>query len=273
MKKDVSASFKQSTLLSWIELREARGSRACYESHSHHEFSFGMVTEGRAKYHNRQHTYQIGKGDIVTINPNEVHSCNPESGLWSYSMLFANAREMGEAQRDVLQCAIGSHLPFDNDLERNTQIQATFKALLAAVRNEYDVLHAQVCLYEFIESCWLDKMPHYDEVSVPEPTLNRIKEKLFDEISDAHQLETLASEAGMSRYQLLRAFKKQYGLPPHAYLIDEKIKRSKTMLKSGQAISDIALQLGFSDQAHFQRQFKKKLAVTPKYYQSHFVEK
>jgi len=44
------------------------------------------------------------------------------------------------------------------------------------------------------------------------------------------------------------------------------------MLKSGQAISQVAYELGFSDQAHFQRQFKKRLAVTPKYYQSHFVD-
>lgn len=77
----------------------------------------------------------------------------------------------------------------------------------------------------------------------------------------------------MSRYQLLRAFKHQFGLPPHAYLMDEKIKRAKIMLKSGDDISDVALKLGFSDQAHFQRQFKKKLAVTPKFYQSHFVIK
>jgi AraC-like DNA-binding protein len=44
------------------------------------------------------------------------------------------------------------------------------------------------------------------------------------------------------------------------------------MLKSGEDIVDVANNLGFSDQAHFQRHFKKKLAVTPKFYQSHFVE-
>ncbi|WP_038176209.1 helix-turn-helix transcriptional regulator, partial [Vibrio coralliilyticus] len=82
----------------------------------------------------------------------------------------------------------------------------------------------------------------------------------------------LAEEVGMSRYQLLRAFKDHYGLPPYAYLMDEKIKRAKVMLKSGEDIVDVANNLGFSDQAHFQRHFKKKLAVTPKFYQSHFVE-
>ena len=99
-----------------------------------------------------------------------------------------------------------------------------------------------------------------------------VREKLMDELSNSHSLEALAEEVGMSRYQLLRAFKGHYGLPPYAYLMDEKIKRAKVMLKSGEDIVDVANNLGFSDQAHFQRHFKKKLAVTPKFYQSHFVE-
>jgi AraC-like DNA-binding protein len=99
-----------------------------------------------------------------------------------------------------------------------------------------------------------------------------VQEKLLDDVSQTHQLAHLAQEAQMSRYQLLRAFKHYYGLPPHAYLMDEKIKRAKVMLKSGQEIAEVAQELGFSDQAHFQRQFKKKIAVTPKFYQSHFVD-
>jgi AraC-like DNA-binding protein len=99
-----------------------------------------------------------------------------------------------------------------------------------------------------------------------------VQERLLDEVAHLHQLDELAEEAGMSRYQLLRAFKNQFGLPPHAYLMDEKIKRAKVMLKSGAEISQVAYELGFSDQAHFQRQFKKRIAVTPKYYQSHFVD-
>ncbi|GAK87257.1 transcriptional regulator AraC family [Vibrio ponticus] len=54
--------------------------------------------------------------------------------------------------------------------------------------------------------------------------------------------------------------------------MNEKIKRSKHMLKRGDTISEVALELGFSDQAHFQRHFKRKLCVTPKFYQSHFID-
>ena len=72
MKKDISASFKRSTVLPWIEMRIASQSSACYNAHSHDEFSFGIIEQGRALYRNRNRTHQIGAGDIVTINPADV---------------------------------------------------------------------------------------------------------------------------------------------------------------------------------------------------------
>ncbi|MFL7012876.1 AraC family transcriptional regulator [Enterovibrio norvegicus] len=273
MKKDKSASFKQSTLLPWVELRVANQSSACYEAHSHDEFSFGIIQQGSANYKNRQSTHAIGKGDVVTINPADVHSCNPNIGTWSYSMLFVDTLKMGDVQRDVLQSDAHDYTPFIHDFERNPDIQQRFSALFEALKSDASVLHAQVCFYDFIEGILGKQQQDSLRVMMSQPPLVRIRERLLDDIEHTHQLDELAQEAGMSRYQLLRAFKHQFGLPPHAYLMDEKIKRAKIMLKSGDDISDVALKLGFSDQAHFQRQFKKKLAVTPKFYQSHFVIK
>lgn len=280
MKKDSSVRFTQSTLLPWIELRIANQSSACYEAHSHDEFSFGIIDSGVADYRNRHNTYHIGQGDIVTINPFDVHSCNPELHLantnhsdqraWSYRMLFVDTLKMGEVQQDVLQNQTSHYTPFLNDLERSEALQQQFIALFSALHSGSSTLEAEVCLFDFIESCFAAHPTKIIQANKRQPCLDRVRHKLLDDINHNHHLQTLAEEVGISRYQLVRAFKQQFGLPPHAYLLDEKIKRAKTMLKSGQKISDIALQLGFSDQAHFQRQFKRKLAVTPKFYQSHF---
>jgi len=275
MKKDKSASFKQSTVLPWVELRVANQSTACYGAHSHDEFSFGIIQQGRAQYHNRHRSHTIGKGDIVTINPADVHSCNPEAGTWSYSMLFVEADRMGAVQQDVLEIAKPGYsldyTPFKADFEQNPQIKSRYLALFNALQSESSSLQVQACLYDFIEAS-LGQSEKTVPRCQPIESLRRVQERLLDEVAHLHQLDELAEEAGMSRYQLLRAFKNQFGLPPHAYLMDEKIKRAKVMLKSGAEISQVAYELGFSDQAHFQRQFKKRIAVTPKYYQSHFVD-
>lgn len=270
MKTDSSTQFKQSTLLPWVELRLADNSSACYQAHSHDEFSFGVIDQGHANYVNSGRIQQITRGDIVTINPADVHSCNPRQGVWSYQMLFVDTIKMGEIQQDIFQCHNADYLAFEQDYSQASNLKRELLLLLEALKQGVDLLHTQSCLYEFVATAF-DTCPQVKNTRLAlSSNLNRIRQKLLDEVDGKHQLQQLADEAGISRYQLLRQFKQQYGLPPYAYLIDERIKRAKVMLRQGQAISEVALGLGFADQAHFQREFKKKLAATPKFYQSHF---
>ncbi|WP_367986524.1 AraC family transcriptional regulator [Vibrio sp. NTOU-M3] len=268
MKKDVSACFKRSTQLPNVELRIADRSTACYQAHSHDEFSFGVIDDGQALYANRKRQYHVRKGDIVTINPSDVHACNPQAGDWSYRMLFVDARWMGEIQQEVVQSQQQDYFAFEHDLERRLDLSQTFNQLFAALYHDNSTLNAEILLFEFVAGCSaLASEPKVASM----PLLHQVKEKLLDQVDSNHQLDDLAKDVDMNRYQLLRAFKHQYGLPPHAFLMDEKIKRAKVLLRQGYSLTETALQLGFSDQAHFQRQFKKKAAVTPKFYQSHFI--
>lgn len=274
MKQDTSTHFKQSSLLPWVEMRVANQSDACYAAHSHDEFSFGMIEQGAANYKNRHRSHETTAGDIVTINPADLHSCNPKAGLWSYSMLFVDALKMGEIQRDLVSLNARQksvdYIPFRHDLERSPLIRKRFVALFGALLAAESELQAEQALYDFVAACFWQQAPVAPNLSHV-TVLKRVRDKMCDELNTLQSLESLANEAGMSRYQFIRAFRHQFGQPPYAYLIDEKIKRSKAMLRQGQSISEVALSLGFADQAHFQRNFKKKLAVTPKYYQSHFV--
>jgi len=79
-------------------------------------------------------------------------------------------------------------------------------------------------------------------------------------------LEQMSQAAGITPTQLIRAFKRHYGLTPHAYQINRRIQLGQQALKQGQAIVDAALGAGFADQPHFQRVFKKILQATPNQY-------
>jgi AraC family transcriptional regulator len=60
-------------------------------------------------------------------------------------------------------------------------------------------------------------------------------------------------------------FKRATGTSPHQYVIQQRVERAKEMLsKTDLAIADIALQVGFSNQSHLTRQFKRLTGVTPK---------
>lgn len=77
-------------------------------------------------------------------------------------------------------------------------------------------------------------------------------------------LQTLAAHAGLSRTYFAEAFSRATGLSPHRYLTQRRIARSQTLLQhTPMALADIALQCGFSNQAHFSQSFRQAVGTTP----------
>lgn len=76
-------------------------------------------------------------------------------------------------------------------------------------------------------------------------------------------LQQLAQAAGLSRYQLIRAFRAATGMTPHAYQLNASINRARDSLQEGTALAQLAHELGFADQSHFQRVFKAHAGITP----------
>ena len=77
-------------------------------------------------------------------------------------------------------------------------------------------------------------------------------------------LETLANELGMGLWTFIRRFRRTFGEPPHAYIVNRRVTRAQRLLSQGiLPLKEIALLCGFSDQAHFTRVIRKHLKVTP----------
>lgn len=74
-------------------------------------------------------------------------------------------------------------------------------------------------------------------------------------------LDELAVISGLSRYHLVRSFSRLYGLPPHAYQNALRIAAAREAIRSG--IPPSKLDLGFADQSHLSRYFKRAMVMTP----------
>ena len=61
-------------------------------------------------------------------------------------------------------------------------------------------------------------------------------------------------------------------MTPHAYRLNRRVQLGQQALKQGEAISAVAQVTGFSDQAHFQRVFKQRVAATPDQYRRSVAE-
>lgn len=76
-------------------------------------------------------------------------------------------------------------------------------------------------------------------------------------------LDVLAGKARLSKSHLVRLFRTQVGLPPHAYSLRLRISRACRLLASGVPIAAVAQAAGFADQSHLTRHFKDRVGLTP----------
>lgn len=94
-------------------------------------------------------------------------------------------------------------------------------------------------------------------------SINITRDRLHAALSDQPAVDELSRLAGWSSYHLIRTFHKELGLPPLAYLAQLKIARAKEWLVTGESLATISYRLGYSDQSHFTRAFKRSALVPP----------
>ena len=77
----------------------------------------------------------------------------------------------------------------------------------------------------------------------------------------------LSKMANFSVYYFIRVFKKEVGLTPKEYLIQQRIKKAKNLIAQELPLSQIALECGFYDQSHMIKYFKVYTGLNPSIYQ------
>lgn len=80
-------------------------------------------------------------------------------------------------------------------------------------------------------------------------------------------LELLSKIQFVSKFHLLRLFKKYYGLTPHQYLIDKRVEKSKKHLKDGMSVTETCFAVGFESLGSFSSLFKAKTGKSPYQFQ------
>ncbi|MCM1267556.1 MAG: AraC family transcriptional regulator [Bacteroidales bacterium] len=79
-------------------------------------------------------------------------------------------------------------------------------------------------------------------------------------------IETLAADIFVSKYHLIRKFKKGTGMTPHRFCIQNRIRRSQRLLDAEKTVGEISAEMGFYDQSHFNRAFRRIVGVSPSEY-------
>lgn len=96
--------------------------------------------------------------------------------------------------------------------------------------------------------------------------IERAKLYLHDRFNESVSLDELMALTRLSRFHLVRAFALHTGIPPHAYQLKLRIERACVLLRAGVTAAEAAIQVGFADQSHFTRHFKRIRRITPGQY-------
>jgi AraC family transcriptional regulator len=95
----------------------------------------------------------------------------------------------------------------------------------------------------------------------------RVRDYIEHNLGDAISLSDLARVAGVSRFHFARQFRACTGESPMGYLLRTRVERAKTRLRDSQVrVIDISAELGFADQSHFTRTFRRLVGVPPSVY-------
>jgi AraC family transcriptional regulator len=98
-------------------------------------------------------------------------------------------------------------------------------------------------------------------------SLRRALDYINSHLEEDLSLHGIAAAADCSPFHFARAFKTATGLPPHRYVMRERIERAKRRLREGNdSICQICMECGFADQSHFTRLFRRETGMTPRIY-------
>ncbi|ALS96864.1 AraC family transcriptional regulator [Lacimicrobium alkaliphilum] len=268
--------FWRDPRMPYVELRKVEdGRQVCYAPHSHTQWSIGVITGGSSTFCYRHDTYQVGAGDLVLMNPLWVHACNPvDNQPWSYLMMYVDTEWLTDLR---YQAGLLQTLKWQDIATATLSERAWYKdyrrVAYCLLDPGSDLLDKQTAVVGFLSEL-MHKLANQPVKA--QPPASEILEKTASYL-DSHaatevSLETLCKLSGFSAGHLVRAFKKHFGLTPHAYLINRRVQLGRQELKNGTSIIEAALNTGFADQPHFQRVFKRLMAATPNQYRASSVD-
>jgi AraC-like DNA-binding protein len=248
------------TLFLWANYRNHR-----FQPHFHEEFAIGIIEEGcQAFSYDSKHRVDLPRGTVCLISPGMVHEgwVGAENG-WTYRMFYPSASLIGQAAEDIFGTPdVVFNSPAVDDPELHLYLQRLHQMTASPHLQSLEFETFYLATIRMAVERHAGRRPQADQ-GRHWTALRQVRELLEDRHADVISLSDLKELAGISKFHLLRQFKAVYGLPPHAYLSQVRVRRASALILAGNGLADTAAAVGFVDQAHMTHTFRRSLGYTP----------
>ncbi|MGK5531385.1 AraC family transcriptional regulator [Streptomyces sp. URMC 129] len=243
-----------------LDLMTARFARHRYAPHAHEEFAIGACTAGLESIRYRGADHLAGPGTVVVIQPGEAHTGGPADrrGL-AYRVLYPVPGLVAEGVR--------GRPWFPDPVVHDPELAVALARIHAGAEDGLRTESALLCLFAALACRWAGTRP---VAAAPggHRIARAVRTRLADELRTPPSLAEIAAGLGLSRWQVLRAFREAEGMPPYAWLAQYRVTRARGLLDAGHRPAEAAALVGFADQAHLTRWFRRVLGVTPGAYRN-----
>ncbi|WP_216892909.1 helix-turn-helix domain-containing protein [Nocardia alni] len=239
-----------------VEVFHARFVEHVYPMHAHDSWTLLIVDQGAIRYELDHHEHGA-LGSVVSLLPPHVPHNGQAATAQGFRkrVLYLDTVHLPEA---MIGHAVDTPTFTDPLLHRRIrQLHAT----LADPGAEFEAASRLALINDRLHVLLRGVEPparHGD------PRLaHRLRELLDARTTDGLSLTEAAAALHADPTHLIRAFGREFGMPPHRYLISRRVDRARALLLGGMPTRDVAAATGFHDQPHLNRHFKRIVGTTP----------
>lgn len=238
------------------DLLRARASARHFDLHMHDTFSVIMLTGGSASLQSNRWSKRVQAGDVFFFNPFEVHSGGSLEHPADYEVLYPSRRFISDC-RSPAECK--SIFPlFRTDVLRRSEATEAFVDALSTTTS--GTAAVETALRKLLQSCSFEPAG----LAANGMTAVRAACQFIDErYMCALRTDMLAHHVGLHKSHFIRIFHRATGIAPQTYVRQVRIARARELICAGAELCDTAQLVGFCDQAHLTREFRKVYGVAP----------
>ena len=248
------------------------------EVHHHDFYEVYYLLSGEVEYWVDGHIIRMHAGDLLLINPLELHRPILDSGSRIYEriVLWINKEYLEGLfadRMDLSRCFDTSLPTHTHQIRPGASERSALTALMGELVREYYSrdFGSELCAYGlFLQfMVQLNRMALRTEGQQEETQqLSALVQKTLGYISEnlgqPMTLESIASQFYVSKYYLAHAFSREVGVSVYRYIMLRRLLMARQLLTAGESAGQVCRSCGFSDYTSFYRAFKSEYGISPR---------
>ncbi|WP_018528233.1 MULTISPECIES: AraC family transcriptional regulator [unclassified Streptomyces] len=243
------------------EVFHAHFTHHAYPMHVHDTWTLLIVDEGAVRYDLERHEHGTPLGTVSLLPPQVPHNGSAATPHgFRKRVLYLEASDDGPLDTSFIGAAADSPDLVDPLLRHRI---GQLHTVLGRPGDEFEAAARLALVGERLRERLRAQGAGPRPPAPDRRVADRLRQLLDARVVDGIDLEEAAALVHAHPAHLVRSFSAAYGIAPHQYLMSRRVDRARRLLLAGRAVGDVATDVGFYDQSHLTRHFKRVVGAPP----------